>query len=179
VPGGDGHGPAFNSHEWTLESVRAISDHVDPERGVIRGLKDFGWMEVSDACNLTPTCTNLCPTDAVQRTDDADLVFNHERCVNCGLCEEGCPETAITMRDGLDLSRLPENRDGAAWETVYEGEMLECVRCGKPFTSAESAAKIEDEVGDQVAGIAPDSDHSIFEYCADCRSGLLFQRGGN
>ncbi|WP_435185901.1 hydrogenase iron-sulfur subunit [Halobellus sp. EA9] len=178
-PGGDGHGPAFNSHEWTLESVRAITDHVDPERDLVRGLKDFGWMEVSDACNLTPTCTNLCPTDAVQRTDEADLLFNHERCVNCGLCEEGCPETAITMRDGLDLSRLPENRGGEAWETVYEGEILECVRCGKPFTSVESAEKIQDEVGEQVAGIAPDSDHSIFEYCSDCRAGLLFQRGEN
>jgi hypothetical protein len=55
--------------------------------------------------------------------------------------------------------------------------MLECVRCGKPFASAASAEKIESEVGDLVAGIAPDSEHSVFEYCGDCRSALMFEQG--
>jgi ferredoxin len=175
----DDHHPAFNSHGWTLESVRRILDHVEPERDVIRGLKDFGWMDVTDACNLTPTCSTLCPTGAIRRTDDADLEFNHERCVNCGLCEEGCPETAITMHDGLDLSLLPENRSGEdpAWSRVHEGEMMECVRCGKPFASVGTAEAVEAEVGDLVEGIAPASDHSIFEYCGDCRATLMFQGG--
>ena len=186
---GDIDRPAFASHAWTLESVRAILEHVDPDREIVRGLKDFGRMEVSDACNLTPTCTNLCPTDAIQRTDDGDLLFNHERCVNCGLCEEGCPETAITMQDGLELSLLPENREGApegvpedfgaAWSRVYEGEMQECVRCGKPFASAGTIETVRGEVGDAVEGIAPDSPHSVFEYCGDCRTHLLFERGEN
>ncbi len=169
--------PDFESHAWTLESIRGILEHVGPERELIRGLKDFGLMEVNDACTLTPTCTNLCPTDAIQRSGEGELQFNHERCVNCGLCEEGCPETAITMETGLDLSKLPENRDGEAWETVHEGEMLECVRCGKPFTSAATAEKVEAEVGSQVEGLAPNTDHSIFEYCNDCRSRLLFDQG--
>jgi hypothetical protein len=84
------------------------------------------------------------------------------------------------MRDGLDLSLLPERRadaDDPAWTTVHEGEMLECVRCGEPFTSAGSAARVEAEVGDLVEGIAPDADHSVFEYCADCRARLLFEGG--
>ncbi|SEP13857.1 4Fe-4S binding domain-containing protein [Halogranum amylolyticum] len=166
--------PDFDGHGWTLESVRVIVEHTDPERDLIRGLSAFGRMTVSDACNFTPTCSNLCPTDAIRRTEDGDLEFNHERCVNCGLCEEGCPETAITIQGGLDLSLLPERRDGDPWVTVYEGELLECVRCGKPFTSVASAEKIQDEVGDLVAGIAPDSEHSIFEYCGDCRTRLLF-----
>ncbi|UPV73770.1 hydrogenase iron-sulfur subunit [Halorussus limi] len=173
--------PEFDGHGWTLESVRAILDHADPEREVIRGLTDFGRMAVSDDCALTPTCTNLCPTDAIRRRE-GDLQFNHQRCVDCGLCEQGCPESAIAMRDGLDLSLLPENRaaeveDGEdpAWVTVMEGEMRECVRCGDPFASEASAEKIEGEVGDMVAGLAPDSDHSVFEYCGDCRARLLFE----
>ncbi|GAA0207165.1 hypothetical protein GCM10009000_022010 [Halobacterium noricense] len=175
--------PAFNSHDWTLESVRRILEFAEPERETVRGLKDFGVMSVNDACNLTPTCSTLCPTDAIRRTEDGNLQFNHEDCVNCGLCEEGCPETAITMEQGLDLGRLPENRtagegavadDDPRWETVHDGEMLECVRCGDPFTSAASAEHIQSEVGDLVEGIAPDSDHSVFEYCGDCRAQLLF-----
>jgi len=177
IEGADRPNPAFESHAWTLESVRAILEHVTPQREVVRGLKDFGVMTVDEACTLTPTCTNLCPTDAIRRTEEAELQFSHELCVNCGLCEEGCPETAITMEDGLDLSLLPENRDGEAWLTVHEDEMIECVRCGKPFASAASAEKIQSEVGDLVQGIAPDSEHNVFEYCGDCRSRLLFNQG--
>ena len=170
--------PAFNSHDWTLESVRRILEFAEPERETIRGLKDFGVMSVSDACNLTPTCSTLCPTDAIRRTDDGNLQFNHEDCVNCGLCEEGCPETAITMHDGLDLSRLPENRDGERWETVYEGEMRNCVRCGKAFASEGTAEHIAGEVGELVEGVAPKAEHSIFDYCGNCRAYLLFEEGG-
>lgn len=171
--------PAFDNHGWALESVRAIVGHAEPERDVIRGLSDFGRVSVSDACNFTPTCSNLCPTDALRRTDDGDLQFDHERCVNCGLCAEGCPETAITVHDGLDLSLLPERRGGDPWTTVYEGEMLECARCGKPFTSVATAEKVESEVGHLVEGVAPDAEGSVFEYCGDCRARLLFGGGGS
>ncbi|WP_247001144.1 hydrogenase iron-sulfur subunit [Halosolutus gelatinilyticus] len=178
----DRDNPPFDSHGWTLESVRAILDHVDPDREVIRGLKDFGRMEVGDGCTFTPTCSNLCPTDAIRRNEEtATLEFNHERCVNCGLCEEGCVEDVITMRDGLDLSLLPENRDGkdSVWTEVFEGSMLECRHCGTPFTSEQSAQKIQEEVGEVVAGIAPSASGSIFEYCNDCRAQLLYDRGGS
>ncbi|MFW6045359.1 MAG: hydrogenase iron-sulfur subunit [Natronomonas sp.] len=167
--------PEFDSHGLTLESVRVILEHVDPHRDIIQGLKDFGVMNVDDSCTLTPTCTNLCPTDAIRRTTEGKLQFSHELCVNCGVCEAGCPETSITMKSGLDLTMLPENRDGDPWMTVHEDEMVECVRCGKPFASAASTEKIEREVGDLVEGIAPTAEHSVFEYCGDCRSSLLFE----
>ncbi|ELY99505.1 methyl-viologen-reducing hydrogenase subunit delta [Natrialba asiatica DSM 12278] len=170
--------PAFDSHGWTLESVRAIVEHVDPDREVIRGLKDFGRMEVEDGCTFTPTCSTLCPTDAIRRNEEtATLEFNHEQCVNCGLCEEGCVEDVITVRDGLDRSLLPENRDGEPWIPVFEGSMRECANCGTPFTSEGSARKIQAEVGELVAGIAPNASGSIFDYCGDCRAQLLYDRG--
>ncbi len=168
--------PAFDSHGWALESVRVILEHAEPEREVIRGLKDFGVVEVGEGCTLTPTCSRHCPTDALRRTDTG-LEFNHERCVNCGLCEDVCVEGVVTVRDGLDLSLLPENRDDdgedPAWARVFEGEMLACVGCGREFTSEATADVIEERIGDVVAGLCPDSEESIVRYCPQCRTRLL------
>ncbi len=170
----DRENPPFDSHGWTLESVRAITEHVDPEREVIRGLKDFGVVEVEDGCTLTPTCSSYCPTDALRRTD-MGLEFNHERCVNCGLCEDVCVEDVMSVSDGLDLSLLPENRTGEepSWTELYEGSMLACAGCGKEFTSEATADAIEDRIGDTVSGMAPNAEESIFDYCSDCRARML------
>ncbi|MDQ2050496.1 hydrogenase iron-sulfur subunit [Natronolimnohabitans sp. A-GB9] len=175
----DRENPAFDNHAWALESVRAILEHAEPERELIRGLTDFGVVEVGDGCTLTPTCTNYCPTDALRRTDTG-LEFNHERCVNCGLCEEVCVENVMTVEEGLDLSLLPEN--GApddpepAWTQVHEGSMLSCAGCGREYTSEATAEAIEDRVGERVANLAPDAEESIFQYCPECRAQLLHNR---
>ncbi|WIV66671.1 hydrogenase iron-sulfur subunit [Natrialbaceae archaeon AArc-T1-2] len=166
--------PAFDSHAWTLESVRTIVEHVEPERERIRGLKDFGVVDVADGCTLTPTCTNYCPTDALRRTDDG-LEFNHERCVNCELCAEVCVEGVITVEDGLDLSLLPENGDGPepAWREVYEGSMLACAGCGREFTSEATADAIEERIGERIEELSPTGGESIIQYCPECRAELL------
>ncbi|AUX10185.1 iron-sulfur cluster-binding protein [Halalkaliarchaeum desulfuricum] len=169
----DGSTPSFASHAWALESVRAITDHADPKRDLVRGLKDFGYMEVAEGCTLTPTCATLCPTDAIRRNIEAGrLEFNHELCVNCGICAEGCIENVLTMHDGLDRSLLPEDRGGDPWMTVYEGEVMECAGCGKPFASAASADVMREQVGDLVGDLGP-GEEEIFDYCSDCRSGLM------
>ncbi len=168
--------PEFDTHAWALESVRAIVAHAEPEREVVRGLENFGVVTVDDGCTLTPTCTNYCPTDALRRTDDG-LEFNHERCVNCGLCEEVCVENVMSVEQGLDLTMLPEN--GAAddpepaWTRVYEGSMLSCAGCGRQYTSEATADAIEKRVGDRVESLAPHAAESIFRYCPECRAQLL------
>lgn len=166
--------PPFDSHAWTLESVRAILEHVEPERETIRGLKDFGIVDVADGCTLTPTCSNYCPTDALRRTK-MGLEFNHERCINCGLCEDVCVEDVLTVEQGLDLSLLPENRTGdePEWSQLYEGSMLACVGCGTQFTSEATAEAIEDRIGDVVENIAPEAEGSILQYCPECRAAIL------
>lgn len=167
--------PAFDTHGWALESVRAIVDHVDPERDHIRGLETFGVVDVADGCTLTPTCSDFCPTDALRRADDG-LDFNHERCVNCGLCEDVCVENVITVESGLDLSLLPENSDDPAdpaWTQLYEGTMLRCAGCGREFASEATRDVIQDRVGDKLENIAPEAEGSIVDYCADCRADLV------
>lgn len=85
-------------------------------------------------------------------------------------------ENAIELEAGLHLSSLPENNDGEAWRTAFEGEMRECANCGKPFTSEGTASKIQEEVGGLVADLTP-GDENVFDYCSDCRVMLLHKSG--
>lgn len=170
LPMHDDRLPEYANRAWLLESVRAVLENTEPERREIRGLEGFGVVSVNDDCALTPTCTNLCPTGALRR-DDGALEFRHDRCVNCGLCETGCPESAITVETGLDTDLLPENSDGP-WTTVYEDEPFECRRCGDVFTSASTVEKMKEEIPDaDVEGV----DGHIAEYCTDCKGELSFQ----
>ena len=162
--------PEYGNRVWTLESIRAIVDHVDPQRPVIRGLESFGRMSVSDACGFTPTCENLCPTGAIRRTDE-QLQFNHERCINCALCESGCPESAITMETGLDLALLPERNGGEPWTTVHEDELFECRRCGEGFASSATVEKMKEQLPD---GDMPTAEGHMAEYCSQCKGELTF-----
>ncbi|WIV66486.1 hydrogenase iron-sulfur subunit [Natrialbaceae archaeon AArc-T1-2] len=165
--------PAFGNRVWALESVRAILEHVEPERELIRGLESFGTMSVDDSCGMTPTCENLCPTGAIRRSAEAGtLEFNHERCVNCELCESGCPETAITMETGLDVGLLPEENDGDAWTTVHEEEMFECRSCGAVVASVSTVEEIKEALpDDEMDGV----DGHMAEYCSDCKGDLAFK----
>ena len=42
-------------------------------------------------------CVEICPKDALGRAgDDAPVLFDQEKCIGCGFCEEACPFGAIT-----------------------------------------------------------------------------------
>ncbi|ELY41817.1 hydrogenase iron-sulfur subunit [Natronorubrum tibetense] len=165
--------PAYGNRVWSLESIRTILEYVDPGRERIRGLENFGTMSVSDACGLTPTCANLCPTGAIRREDgEGTLEFSHERCVDCGLCETGCPESAITMETGLDIELLPEENGGDAWTTVHEAELFECRSCGAVVASVSTVEDLKAQLPDgQMDGV----EGHMAEYCSDCKGDLAFK----
>lgn len=165
--------PAYATHTWALESVQVLLEYVDADHEVVRGLETFGRVSVSDDCGLTPTCSSLCPTDAL-RTREGRLEFDHARCLNCGLCETGCPEAAITVEPGLDVSMLART-DGVAaesadrWQPVHEGAMVECHRCGEPFASEVTIERLKE----RAPGIeVPALEGHVFEYCTDCKAEL-------
>ncbi len=169
VAGAEESLPAYGNRVWALESVRAILAAVEPEREVIRGLEGFARMSVSDACAMTPTCEELCPVGAIRR-QDGDLQFNHARCVDCGLCETGCPEGAIAMEPGLEPGLLPE-RAGDAWTTVKEGGRFACLGCGEPFASRATVETMKERLPQgELAGV----EGHMAEYCNDCKAELSF-----
>ena len=95
--------------------------------------------------------------------DQPLLKFVERNCVQCGLCEETCPEQAISLAPRLLLT--PAVREA---RLLNETQPFHCVSCGKAFGTKQM---VEVMLG-RLAG------HSMFsqpealrrlQMCADCR----------
>jgi ferredoxin len=91
----------------------------------------FGEVKVDkDACTLCMGCVSVCPVAALGAGGDLpQLKFTEWNCVQCGLCEQACPEDAITLRPRFlfdsELRQQPR--------ILNEEQPFCCISCGKPF----------------------------------------------
>lgn len=61
-------------------------------------------LSCSDACDLCPSCSGMCPTGAMKRRTENEtkhLYFTSAKCSGCGLCVEFCRKKALTLRPGI------------------------------------------------------------------------------
>ena len=115
----------------------------------------FGNVDVDrNACTLCHACVNLCPTSALvaETAPVPKLLFIEVNCVQCGLCEVGCPEHAITLRPRIATDPVARN----AARLLHEDELAHCTSCGTPFIGrtllASSLARLKDFPGLTDAG---------------------------
>ncbi|MFT5113540.1 MAG: ferredoxin [Parasphingorhabdus sp.] len=118
-----------------------------------------------DLCTLCMACTSVCPSHAIVAGGEKPALLFHEvNCVQCGICEQACPESAITLQPRLNLD-IDERRRGIV---VNEQKPFNCVVCGKPFATRN----IIDTMLGKLA------DHPMFQserakkrlmMCDDCR----------
>ena len=123
----------------------------------------FGNVTVSDACTLCMSCVGACPASALKAAADAPrLSFLERNCLQCGLCAQTCPESAITLAPRLLLAQRKQER------LLREAEVFCCTACGKPM----GAKPVIDSMLARLAG------HSMFAtpealarltQCGDCR----------
>lgn len=116
-----------------LDALHAAADGAMAPVALAPGMP-FGEVAVDRAtCTLCFACANLCPTEAfvAELEPVPKLRFVEARCVQCGLCEAGCPEHAITLhpRFLIDATARGEAR------IVHEDELICCIECGTPFIS--------------------------------------------
>lgn len=127
----------------------------------------FGKVEVDlDACTLCLSCVSACPTSALSDNPDRPmLAFAESLCVQCGLCEQTCPEDAIGLVPQLDF---------LAWQApkrvLKQEEPFHCVACGKAFGTKsvidKIAAKLE---GHWMFSGENASRRDALFMCEDCR----------
>jgi ferredoxin len=126
----------------------------------------FGRVIVDpDACTMCLACVNLCPTAALRADDNgAELAFREAVCVQCGLCERGCPEGAIKRHPRFDYQAL-QTQDMIV---LNRAAMAKCSECGRPFMPANlltSASK-------RLRGDSDTIRHAkaMLKVCPQCRA---------
>jgi ferredoxin len=92
------------------------------------------------------------------------LLFFESRCVQCGLCEQACPERAITLNP-----RFVTDRDARTRRRVlHEEPPFECIRCGTPFATRSSIDRVMARLdGHRMFGAEPA--RRRLQMCGDCR----------
>lgn len=176
---------AFTTHDDKRATIRAALDTLAGELGSINDHADepldivaleagapFGHLLVdTDACTLCMACVSTCPAGALlDGRDSPALRLVEASCVQCGLCEQACPESAITLEARYVRDSVAARRS----RTLYEEVPFHCVNCSKPFATR---GMIETMVG-KLSGhwmFGDDKALRRLKMCADCRVRDIFE----
>jgi ferredoxin len=168
----------FNEKRTTLDfAFDHLLQHAPAPKEVLplRRGAPYGKVAVNvSTCTLCMACVGACPEGALLDAKDApQLKFIERNCVQCGLCERTCPESAISLTPRLLLTR-----EAKAEVVLNRAEPFNCVRCGKPFATRQMV--------DIMVGRL--KTHSMFgdgaalrrlQMCGDCRVLDMMEAGGD
>jgi ferredoxin len=128
----------------------------------------FGGVTLNvEGCTLCHSCVTACPTGALgDNPDRAMLRFTESLCVQCGLCEQTCPEDVITLEPRLDFKAWNEPA-----RVLKEEEPFNCIACGKPFGTKSSIERVLSKLGERhwMFQGANARRLDVIKMCADCR----------
>lgn len=166
--------PATDPFEWTGKrgtlnaALERLYEQAEPQEEALAlpASAPLGQVKVdTQACTLCMSCVALCPTAALRggHQESPRLAFVEGDCVQCGLCEASCPETAIRLEPRFVAApgiRLEER-------VLKEEEPFHCISCGKAFGSQSTINNIIKKL----------ENHSYFQgeaakrlqMCEDCR----------
>ena len=164
---------------------RATFSGVEDKRRMIRLAVDFLQQDYSDQpafqalpenalfgevivnrerCTLCMSCVSICPQGALVSGEGLpQLKFMEINCVQCGLCENACPESVIS----LNPRYLYNDELVRTTRLLHEDEVIACVHCGKPFIGAQMLASMFEKMADHP--MYQGSQRSLLQMCGDCR----------
>lgn len=122
---------------------------------------------VAKTCTTCGTCTVECGTGALSLVLDEGegvcrLLFRHDLCIACGKCAKACPEQCLRSERTLEIDKL-----GGTEEVLFEGEVVKCRGCGKPFASRAMLEGMKTKLG-----ITGQDDGAYLELCPACKTGI-------
>ena len=123
----------------------------------------YGTVAVdTDKCTLCMSCVGACPASALMDNPSLPQLRMVERnCVQCGLCEQTCPENAISLIPRLSFSEAVRNP-----VVLNQAEPYHCIRCAKPFGTLQM---VENMIGKLSLHSAFAGNLDRIRMCSDCR----------
>lgn len=91
------------------DCVTACARNHDNNPRFVRHGKQFANLMITNACMhcVDPVCMVGCPTGAISRNIDGDVVINDETCIGCSTCANSCPYDNIRMVEISDSQGNP------------------------------------------------------------------------
>jgi ferredoxin len=132
----------------------------------------FGRINVdTEACTLCMACVSTCPAKALLDGQDTPaLRFVEANCLQCGLCETACPESAISLKAQYTWDSIEARKV----ETLHEEAPFHCVRCHTAFTTQAMI----DTMTSKLAGHWMFQDEKAvrrLKLCGECRVKDIFE----
>ena len=150
-----------------LAAIDALSSGPATAAQSLPGGSPFGEVVVDRSkCTVCRACVNLCPTAALQGRAEPRpmLAFVEANCIQCGLCEIGCPEKAISLNPRFVADPVAR---GAA-RVLHEDDLACCVVCRTPFIAASLLASSIAHVKDFPGLISVEGIERL-KMCPSCR----------
>ncbi|MBI1831862.1 MAG: 4Fe-4S binding protein, partial [Planctomycetes bacterium] len=116
-------------------------------------------------CTLCGSCAFACPTGALRMGKEGGALLGLESlCMGCHLCENTCPEKAITL--------APTVPDSFQIRTLVEKPLAHCRKCRKPIGPEAALVRVE-----EILRRTGNGDRSLLRLCDDCKDARVFQGG--
>ncbi|MFK8075771.1 MAG: 4Fe-4S binding protein [Granulosicoccus sp.] len=168
----------FATHGDKRQTLRmaldALSEQLKPvaESVQLPAHAPFGRINVdTSACTLCMACVSTCPAKALLDGQDTPaLRFVEANCLQCGLCEQACPESAISLTAQYTWDSIEARKT----ETLHDEVPFHCIKCHTAFTTQAMI----DTMTTKLAG------HWMFQdakaqrrlkLCGDCRVKDMFE----
>lgn len=151
--------------DFCIEHFVRHAPSTVPEQIALSGDAPYGTIEVDGgSCTLCLSCVSACPAAALQDGAGAPMLkFVERNCVQCGLCENACPEHAITLHARLLLT--PEVKQA---RTLHQDTPFYCVSCGKPFATTHMIGSMLHKLSGHSMFATPEAKRRL-QMCGDCR----------
>ncbi len=168
--------PKSTKRPILLAAVDALALGPATAAHSLPGGSPFGEVVVDRSkCTVCRACVNLCPTAALQGRSEPRpvLTFIEANCVQCGICEMGCPEKAISLNPRFVADPVAR---GAA-RVLHEDDLACCSACGAPFMAASLLASSIAHVKD-FPGLISAGGIERLKMCPACRQRESMQADG-